>query len=62
MLDLVLETKDDLFIVKDFKDNVATLNDLKQLERLVDSHFKKDVIFRLTAVAKTFDHSLLKSM
>ena len=61
LLDLVLETKDGLLIVKDFKDKVVTLNDLKQLERLIDSHFKKEVIFRIIVVAKTFDHSLLNN-
>jgi hypothetical protein len=56
LLDLLLETDEGLFIVKGFQDIVVTLNDLNQLSRLINSHFKKK-IFRVICVAKEFDQS-----
>jgi hypothetical protein len=39
-LDLAMKTEDGYFIVKDFKDKVVTLDDLKQLARIVRTKFK----------------------
>jgi hypothetical protein len=58
VLDLVLETDSGLFIIKDFKDNVVKLNDLKQLLEVIDSAFKRE-IFRTICVAKRYDHPFL---
>ena len=50
-LELVQETDSGLFIIKDFKDNVVKLNDLKQLVQVIDDTFKHE-IFRTICVAK----------
>ena len=58
LLDLVLETDTGLFIIKDFKDAVVGLNDIKQLMKIIDDEFYQ-VIFRIICVAKHYEQSFL---
>jgi len=58
LLDLVLETDTGLFIIKDFKDVVVGLNDIKQLMKIIDDGFYQE-IFRIICVAKHYDQSFL---
>jgi hypothetical protein len=65
VLDLALKTEEGYFIVKDFKDNIVTLEDLKQLVQIVSGKFKnryrKTYIFRVICVAKQYNQSFLKA-
>jgi hypothetical protein len=60
LLDLVHETDSGLFIIKDFKDNVVKLNDLKQLVEVIDGSIKTN-IFRTICVAKHYDQIFFDS-
>jgi hypothetical protein len=59
--DMVLETIDGYFIIKDFKDKVVLPEDLKQLKEVATSKFKvrgslrETFIFRILCVAKEYD-------
>lgn len=59
ILDVALETKEGYFIVKDFKDKVVTLEELKQLIKIIGK-IKDGNIFRIICVAKEYDKSLLQ--
>jgi hypothetical protein len=64
-LDLALRTEVGYFIVKDFKGNIVTVADLKQLSRIVGGKFKnryrKTYVFRVICVSKQYDPSFLKA-
>lgn len=65
-VDLALRTPDGYFIVKDFKDKVVSLEELKHLVKILGRKFR-DIdaiptqvdIFRVICVAKTYDESFL---
>jgi hypothetical protein len=57
-LDLVVKTPVGYFVVKDFKDKIVTLDDLRHLISVIESKFKKNV-FRIICVAKEYDESFL---
>jgi hypothetical protein len=63
-LDLALKTKEGYFIVKDFKDKIVTLEDLKQLILVISNKFKdkyqRTFVFRVLCVAKEYDQPLLQ--
>ena len=61
-VDLALKTLDGYFIVKDFKDKVVSIEDLKFLVNLVSRKFRnkylKPFVFRIIVVAKDYDQLL----
>jgi hypothetical protein len=65
-VELALRTSDGYFIVKEFKDKVVSLEDLKHLVKLLSRKFR-DIdaippsvdIFRVIVVAKAYDESFL---
>jgi hypothetical protein len=59
-VDLALNTKHGYFIVKDFKDKIVTLNDLKMLVELIRHKFKNK-IFRTICVSRKYDKSFLQT-
>jgi hypothetical protein len=63
-LDLALKTTEGYFIVKDFKDKVVTLEDLKQLVKIIRGRFKdkyqRTNVGRVICVAKQYDQSFLQ--
>jgi hypothetical protein len=58
-LDLALKTQHGYFIVKDFKDKVVTLEDLKQLVKIICHEFRNNV-FRIICVARKYNLPLLQ--
>jgi hypothetical protein len=62
--DVALKTKNGYFIVKDFKDKVVTLQDLRQLIQIIHSKFRNTYqqsnVLRVICVAKLYDQPFLK--
>ena len=66
-VDLALNTPDGYFIVKDFKDKVVSLEDLRHLAKILGHKFRnidplatpRLDIFRVICVAKAYDEALL---
>ena len=59
-LDLVLKTEKGYFIVKDFKERIITIEDLKELVKVIKSKLGEKDIFRIICVAKGYNQQLLK--
>jgi hypothetical protein len=59
-VDLALNTKVGYFIVKDFKDTIVTLKDLKLFVELIQRKFKNK-IFRTMCVARKYDRPFLQT-
>jgi hypothetical protein len=69
LLDVAYKTEKGYFIVKDFKDKIVTLEELKQLTKSVQQHFRP--IFRILCIARQYDgplqgesleHSMLREL
>jgi hypothetical protein len=62
--DVVLKTANGYFIVKDFRDKVVTLQDLRQLIQIIHSKFKdkyqQSNVLRVICVAKQYDQPFLE--
>jgi hypothetical protein len=56
LLDVAYKTEKGYFVVKDFKDKIVTLEDLKELTKSVQQHFRH--IFRVLCIARQYDGSL----
>jgi hypothetical protein len=62
--DVVLKTENGYFIVKDFRDKVVTLQDLRQLIQIIRNKFKdkyqQSNVLRVISVAKQYNQPFLE--
>jgi hypothetical protein len=65
LVDLALKTEEGYFIVKDFGDEIVSIENLRELVEMVRSSFKdkyqRTHVFRLICVAKTFSQPFLET-